>query len=118
MKDLFYTEFDKNLFWIVGYDYLDNNQNVWLNIKYLIKYTLKFAWVAKCNPFKVKSFKNDLPPRYQHMRVFYIQKDYTEYTVPDKCYFIETVTEKIREQRNSPYSVEQLQWNMWKWITY
>jgi hypothetical protein len=79
---------------------------------------LKFAWIAKCNPFKVKSFKNDRPPRYQYMRVFYVTKSLTIDNIPKDTYFIGTVTKEIREKRNSPYTVEQLQWNMWKWLTY
>ncbi len=48
------------------------------------------------------------------MRVYYINADLNKENVPKDCYFIETKT----EEECKPWTLEQLQWTMWKWLNY
>lgn len=111
MKDLFYTEFDKNLFWVSGYDIEHNNSYVTQFTQRILEDAQKFADASQCKLEEVRSFVVEVSRRYKYMRVFYVTKELIEDTIPTTRYFIKTVTEP-----KHGYSVEQLQWNMWKWL--
>lgn len=108
MKNLFYTESDNMLFWIAGYT-MDDTVNVVKKTTSLLKNAEIFAKVAKCTIEEVNTVLNPNPPRYQYMRVFYVQTKH----IPKEAY----VVKKVTEPKNG-YSVEQLEWNMWKWLGY
>ncbi len=114
MKDLFYTETDKTLFWVSGYDVAQNDATVIKFTKSILSDAKKFAKVAGCELSKVKSTVVEKSRRYKYMRVFYVDAEFTKESAPSGCYFIAIKTEA---DRHTAHSLEQLQWNMWKWLT-
>lgn len=79
-ENLFYTHNDKMLFWVAGYTADNNTSSVVEILKSLQENAEKFAKKVGCKLEDVKTFQNNHPPRYQYMRVFYIE---TETPHPD-----------------------------------
>ncbi len=79
-NNLHYTPNDKMLFWVAGYTADGNTDSVTEIVRSLTGNAQAFAAFVGCEPDQVKTFYNTQPPRYQYMRVFYIQ---TETPHPD-----------------------------------
>jgi len=76
MTDLFYSESTKTLFWVAGYTKDSNTSTVAEITQSLTENAQKFADIAQCRFGQVKTHFNQLPPRYQYMRVFYVDTDF------------------------------------------
>lgn len=98
MKELFYSEKDKMLFFIAGYT--DNSQVVVEHVKMLEENATKLAKVAKVPVKKVRTDFITKSTRYKMMRVFFI-REYPKRQVPKDAF--------ILDKKND--------WDMWKWLT-
>lgn len=102
-KELLYTEKDKKLFLIVGYD---NPMGVDDLIKTLENGKKKFlACLPKGTKVDIKTEMIEKSSRYQHMRVFFAEVESD--LVPRDAFFIENKKDK---QNPEGY------WDMWKWL--
>lgn len=88
MKNLFYSQSDKKLFYIAGY--LDNS------LKSLNQTALEFSKVAKCNVNDVQTITIQNSRRYKYMQMFYVTK---------------------KETVQGAFELDG-DWSMWKWIEY
>jgi len=73
VKDLFYSESEKILFWIVGY--IDNSDNVVEILHYLTKYATFLSDIAGNSFSDIKTLYIFSSRRYENMRVFYTKVD-------------------------------------------
>jgi len=115
MKELFYTEHDKMLFWVSGYENGSNNVVEYTNS--ILDDAKKFASIADCDLTNVKSTVINNSRRYKNMRVFYISAEWdnlNKETLPKDCYFVPEYTEETNPNKN--YTLEQMQWDMWRWL--
>ncbi len=70
MKDLFYTESDKRLFWVSGYS---NNSETIGSIK---QRATAFAKIAKIAVEDVQTYVIQNSRRYRYMRVYYCTSEF------------------------------------------
>lgn len=112
MTDLFYTEFDNKLFWVSGYDVEHNNSYVAQFTSEIIEQAQQFADHVGCKLEEIRSAVVNHSSRYKHMRVFYIEKS-EKVVIPKDTYVIKKITEAPHG-----WTVDQLQWHMWKWLSY
>lgn len=75
MENLHYTSKDKMLFWVAGYTADENTGLVTQKVKHLLQDAKTFADKVGCKIEDVQTLYNTRPPRYQYMRVFYIESD-------------------------------------------
>lgn len=81
--ELMYTPADKRLFWVAGYTADGNTSSVKEMVSSLLENAQLFANAAGCHVDDVKTYYNDRPPRYQYMRVFWIETE----TPPENMHF-------------------------------
>ena len=70
-----YTPADKMLFWVAGYTGDNNTDSLADKLKYLATDAQAFANKVGCPISEVKTYYNPNPPRYQYMRVYYIETE-------------------------------------------
>jgi len=103
MKDLFYSENEKILFWVAGYTPMDNTQKIDEIIDSLRKKWNEFVFDVACLPAtRTADVKTDLinkSRRYKHMRVFWCENVEPE-DVPENAFSI----------------TGENGWTMWKWL--
>ena len=75
MKNLHYTPKDKMLFWVAGYTADGNTGSVTQKVKSLLDNAQIFADKVRCKIEDVQTLYNSFPPRYQYMRVFYVESN-------------------------------------------
>jgi hypothetical protein len=73
MKDLFYSESEKILFWVSGYDILHNQSNVIKITNDLINDAKKLANVIQTDVNNVLTIEVFESSKYKYMRVFFIK---------------------------------------------
>jgi hypothetical protein len=96
MKDLFYSESEKILFWVSGYDILNSKSNVVEATNDLLSDAKKFADVTQSDISKVHTVEVTSSNSYKCMRVFYIK----DVECPQEAF-------TITASRG---------WTMWKWL--
>lgn len=97
MKDLFYSESEKILFWVSGYDILHSNSNVVEATTDMLNDAQKLADVIMCNVSKVHTDYVSHSSMYKYMRVFYIQD--------------------VRKCPPEAFNITNGNgWTMWKWL--
>lgn len=97
MKNLFYSESEKILFWVSGYDVLHNKSNVVEATNDLLADAKKLADIVKRDVSKVHTDYVSFSSRYKYMRVFYI-KD-------------------VRKCPEEAFTISEANgWTMWKWL--
>ena len=97
LKDCFYTDSDKILFWVTGYTEADNTDSLEAIIKSLSLYRDSFSKQFNLNPIDIKtSFIEE--SRYKYMRVFYVRNI------------------EFSETWFDVYRIEGDDWNMNKWL--
>lgn len=72
MKNLFYSESEKILFWVSGYDFLHNNSNVVEITNSLLSDAKSLAGIISVSVKQVRTLEVFNSSRYKYMRVFYI----------------------------------------------
>lgn len=75
MKDLFYSNEEKILFYIAGYTQDHHLSNVVEMTTDLMNNAIKFANEVGCDLSQVKTTFIEKSSRYKYMRVFYINSD-------------------------------------------
>ena len=73
-KNLFYSESESILFWVAGYCASDNDASVVKKIENLQNEAKMFADHVGADIKDVRTFYNEHPPRYQYMRIFYLNE--------------------------------------------
>lgn len=103
MKDLYYSEDEKILFWVTGYNMADNSRKVDEIIESLRKLWNEFIFdVAKLPPAKTADVKTAYiteSRRYKFMRVLWCE-DVEPNDVPEDAFHI----------------TGENGWTMWKWL--
>mgnify|MGYP003435871150 CR=1 len=97
MKNLFYSEAEKILFWVSGYDILNSNSNVVAATTDMLNDAKKLADIIKRDVSKVHTDYINHSSMYKYMRVFYI-KDVRK--CPPEAFAITASNG----------------WTMWKWL--
>lgn len=104
MDNIFYSEDEKIVFWVVGYCEMDNTRNVNRQIEVLKEKKDEFLSIFKKLPKNAEKFVKTLfvedSRRYKYMRVFYLE-DVLPKQVPEKAFHITNAND----------------WTMWKWLT-
>lgn len=106
MKDIFYSESENILFWVVGYSWIDNTSKVQEIIDEFTKKRTEFLSIfdgrklPKNVEKNVKSAEVRESRRYKHMRIFYLEHIKPE-QVPENAFHI----------------TNENGWTMWKWLT-
>lgn len=102
MDNLFYSETEKILFWVVGYTQIDNTHSVDKKISGLNEKRNEFLSILNQSNSvhnEVKTIFINKSRRYKFMRVFYLE-NVEPNQVSEKAF-------KITNKNN---------WTMWKWL--